>query len=89
MPAPRKIFRIEQCAHNVAPSPASTEPAETELRHHEYLTELKALRALIENEIDMRAVFESGLAVLDTSPVHEPWLRRVLEVASERGKAPA
>jgi chemotaxis protein CheZ len=54
----RKVFRIEECARNVAPRPVSTGVAATELQHHEYLTELKALRALIEPQaqVDREAI---------------------------------
>lgn len=46
MPVQRRVFRIEQGAH--APELPSVDEAEATLRHHEFMTEIKALRALVE-----------------------------------------
>jgi chemotaxis protein CheZ len=48
MPVQRKVFRIEERAHANARGIASADHAEAAQRHHEYIAEIKALRALIE-----------------------------------------
>src|SRR5206468_1153086 len=48
MPVRRKIFRIEEHARTNARGTTSADQAEATLRHHEYMAEIKALRALIE-----------------------------------------
>jgi chemotaxis protein CheZ len=63
----RKVFRIEECARKVVPRPASAEATATEPRHHEYLTELKALRALIEPQaqLDREAIERSRAQIAE------------------------
>ena len=48
MPVQRKVFRIEEQARADTRARLSGEVAETPLRHHEFMAELKALRALVE-----------------------------------------
>jgi chemotaxis protein CheZ len=48
MPVQRKVFRIEEQARADARGELTADQAEAALRHHEFMMELKALRALIE-----------------------------------------
>jgi len=49
MPVRQKTFRIEQMTPGVEPASAAPSSGGSSLRHHEVLTELKALRDLIEH----------------------------------------
>ncbi len=63
MPVQRKVFRIEEQARVNARDALSAEQAEAAMRHHEYMTELKALRSLIEPRIDVdRAAMDRARA---------------------------
>src|SRR5262249_30089513 len=55
MAAPRKIFRIEESGHIIARGAASTPPVDDEaaLRHHEVMTALTVLPALIEQRTQL------------------------------------
>ncbi len=48
MAVQRKVFRIEERARPRAPEGAASNDAESALRHREFMTELQALRGLIE-----------------------------------------
>jgi chemotaxis protein CheZ len=48
MPVQRKIFRIERGGRADEPGEVSAREAEAALRHHECMTEIKALRGMIE-----------------------------------------
>ncbi|MEI8150071.1 MAG: protein phosphatase CheZ [Hyphomicrobiales bacterium] len=58
MPVQRKVFRIEESARSHAADTVSAAAAEDALRHHEFMAELVALRALIgpRNEADRSAL---------------------------------
>ena len=63
MPVQRKIFRIEQGAVADAPGVDSAREAEAALRHREAMTEIKALRSLIEpRSVSNRDVMEKSRA---------------------------
>src|SRR6476620_5723385 len=48
MPVQRKVFRIEEGARRRAAEGVAADGAEGELQHREFITELQALRGLIE-----------------------------------------
>ncbi len=63
MPVQRKVFRIEESTRASAGAALSADQAEAALRHHEFITELKALRALIEPRAPVsREVMEEARA---------------------------
>src|SRR5688572_323612 len=58
LPVQRKVFRIEEGARTGAQPALSAREAEDAMRHHEYMNELRALRALIEPRVTNRATME-------------------------------
>jgi chemotaxis protein CheZ len=64
LPVQRKVFRIEENARSSAPSALSAREAEDAMRHHEYMSELRALRALIEPRATSRDTMERARAQL-------------------------
>ena len=62
LPVQRKIFRIEENPRFSAPEPLSASDAENAMRHHEYMSELRALRALIEPRAASRDSMERSRA---------------------------
>ena len=67
MPSPRKIFRIEESSSFDSTSAVSAGEAEAALRHHEFMTEIKALRSLIEPRaaVDRKAMDQSRAQIAE------------------------
>jgi chemotaxis protein CheZ len=96
MPAQRKVFRIEQMMPGAAPAPAGAPAgAPSGLQQQEILTELKALRDLIERriqaapDIDPKAVAANGLRQLkdETDTIHRAIGRTKHEIATLHASA--
>src|SRR5688572_26062044 len=62
VPVRRKVYRIEENARVAAPQALSADEAEDAMRHHEYMSELRALRALIEPRAASRETMERSRA---------------------------
>jgi chemotaxis protein CheZ len=78
MPIQRKIFRIEQCEVADTGIPDSARDAEAVLRHHEFMTEIRALRNLIEPRAAVnREAMEKGQAQVAEAQAYNTELKLI------------
>ena len=80
MPVQRRIFRIEQGGFADASVPDSARDAEAALRHHEFMTEIRALRSLIEPSPAMnREAMENGQAQIAEVQAYKAELKLIYD----------
>lgn len=79
MAVQRKTFRIEERARRGAPDAAAADEAESALRHREFMTELQALRALMQQPQQMdRETLERAQAQIAEAQVYKNELEVIL-----------
>jgi len=79
MAVQRKTFRIEERARMGAPDAAAADEAESALRHREFMTELQALRALMQQPPQLdRETLERARAQIAEAQVYKNELEVIL-----------